>query len=197
MKNLGKTAILLALSLGAAGASDVNTDCTQLQGAKPQVQLEYLQGERSALSDACMIYAMDRLAAVRYAPSIDLLVKYLDYHIPAPPKSKEAFVQQTVPWLGTWYPAARGLFRIGKDAVPALIAAIADADTSDLMRKNDIELVLLIYREDVPQGAAVLNRAGRTATRPDVRQRLLDAARDLAGQCPEPQRGACLANALK
>jgi len=134
---------------------------------------------------------------VRYAPSINVLIKFLDYHIPDPPKTREPFVQQTIPWLGTWYPAARGLFRIGKDSVPALVAAIGDADTSELIRKNAVESVFLIYGEDLPEGAAVLNRAGRAATSPDVHQRLLDAARELAGKCPEPQRAACLANALK
>jgi hypothetical protein len=197
MKNFGTIAILIGLSLSTAIASDAKTDCAQLRGAKPQAQLEYLQGERSALSDACMIYAMDQLARAEYAPSIDVLIKLLDYHIPDPHKTGEPFVQQTVPWLGTWYPAARGLLAAGKTAVPSLIAAIADAGTSGLIRKNATELVLLIYREEVPEGAAVLNRAGRAATSPDVRQRLLDAARDLAGKCPEPQRGACLANALK
>jgi hypothetical protein len=197
MKTLGTIAILVQLSLGTAIASDTKTDCTQLRGAKPQAQLEYLQGERSGLSDACMIYAMDQLARAEYAPSINVLIKLLDYHAPEPPKTGEPFVQQTIPWLGTWYPAARGLLAVGKAAVPNLIAAIADPGTSDLIRKNATELVLLIYREELPEGAAVLNRAGRAATSPDVRQRLLDAARELAGKCPEQQRAACLANALR
>ena len=63
MTDLGKIAIIFGLWLSAASASDAKADCAQLQGAKPQAQMAYLQGERSALSDACMIYAMDQLAA--------------------------------------------------------------------------------------------------------------------------------------
>ena len=61
VKNAGRTAIPFGFGIGAATAGGI--DCAQPLGAKPQAQMAYLQGERSLLNDACMIYAMDQLAA--------------------------------------------------------------------------------------------------------------------------------------
>ena len=82
----------------AASGSDAQTVCTKLQGARPQAQLEYLQGERPTLTDACMIYAMDRLARAKYAPSIDVPIGLLDYRVPDKAKAGDPEVQSPIPF---------------------------------------------------------------------------------------------------
>ena len=177
--------------------SDADAHCPQLDGASVQAQVDYLQGERTTLKEACIVSALKKLAAARYGPSIKVLVKYLDYRVPEPPRSAEAFVQSPLPSPGISYPAINGLLAIGRPAVADLADAIGNGSYSERLHKNAIELVLLIYRDEVPEGVAVLNRAAHSAGAPDVRQRLYDAARELANKCLERERGACLSNALQ
>jgi len=50
--------VFAALLLGAAsGVAARSLSCPELQGAKPQAQLEYLQRDRAALKPACIAYA--------------------------------------------------------------------------------------------------------------------------------------------
>ena len=76
-----------------------------------------------------------------------------------------------IPTLGDIYPATTALFEIGKPAVPDLVEAIADSNTSDLARSNAIETLFWIHSGDVSEAVAVLNRAGKEAK--DGRRRIV------------------------
>jgi hypothetical protein len=147
--------ILAALSLGTASGAAAPFSCAELEGVKPEVHLEYLQRDRSALKPDCIFYAM-----------------------------------------GSLYPAITALFEIGKPAIPDLVGAIADPDTSDVARSNAIEALFLIHREDVSEAVALLNRASKEAPDWQSSQRLMDAARRMADMCRGPAINSCL-NALQ
>jgi hypothetical protein len=196
-----QNACILALTVqllgSAARAGDPQESCRELIGAAMEANLRYLQGDRSEMKPSCVVYAIDQAAAAHTVAAVPVLVKLLDYRLPDRPLKPEDAVQTTMPWLGTKYPAARGIFAAGKPAVQALVTAVAAPDTSAVARANAVEMVVLIYRDNVAEAPAVLNRAARASDDPEVSRRLLDAARDAASKCPEPQRGACLSNALK
>jgi hypothetical protein len=92
---------------------------------------------------------------------------------------------------GSIYPAGTALFQIGKPAIPQLVAAIAEEATSDLVRNNVADAVSTIYRDDLPEGVAVLVRAARAQTDPLANVRLMDQARRQAAQCGNDLRNDC------
>jgi hypothetical protein len=193
----GTMAVALSLLASHLAATSARAECSELEGTPPKVLLAYLDGDRSTLTQTCILFALDQLAPAKYQPAIAVLTRYLDYKAPDPPRSPEGFVQRHVPWLGDRYPAAKALLALDKAAAPGMISAIADPTTPELVRSNAVEMMILIYRDNPPDGAKVLNTAARTVSRADSEQRLLDAARTLAERCHPDLRGLCLSNALK
>jgi hypothetical protein len=192
------TFILLGqIWFGTATAYQVKEGCADLNGAGVKTRMEYLDRDRSSQSPACVIYAIEQLGNDRYVPAATTLAKYLDYRLPERPATGEPIVSDHRETMGRVYPAVTSLFQIGKPAVPILLTVISAGSTADRARANAIDALFAIYRDDVPEGAAVLNSAGRAATDVEIRQRLLDAARQYAGMCSGIKRGACLSNALR
>jgi len=173
---------------GAATCSFAASPCPALDGSTPASRLEYLRGERARLSPACVLVAVAQLGYDRYVPAVKTLVGYLDYRDPA---KMPGFRSAHIEWSGSVYPAGEALFQIGKPAVSQLIEAIADATTSDLVRNNAADAVSTIYREDLPEGVAVLVRAARAQTDPLASVRLMDQARRQAAHCGNERRNDC------
>ena len=184
--------ILAALCFGSASRAPAVFSCAELEGAKAEVHLEYLQRDRSALKPDCIFYAMDQIGLKRYAPAAKALIKYLDYRVPEDPSKAGLPVFMRVPTLGSLYPAITALFEIGKPAVPDLVGAIAGQDTTDVARNNAIEALFLIHREDVSEAVALLNRAGRESADRLASQRLMDAARRMADKYRGPAISSCM-----
>lgn len=186
----------LSAWLGAVGglAGQGRPPCYELEGATVQADLRYLQGDRSNVKAECVAYAADRIGLHRYAEASKTLVRYLDYRMPTDPR--EASLPPISPISGPRYPAINALFEIGKPAVDDLVEAVGNSATSDGVRKNAIQVLYEIFREDVAGAVRVLNRASNATRDPEVRQRLFDAARKTAGMCHETMRNACM-NALR
>ena len=172
--------------------------CTQLLRTKAEQKLAYLRADRSALSTECVTYAIQQIGAAHYAPAADVLATYLDFEIPEKDKLS-AVVRVTIvsPSLGDRYPAYDALFEIGKSVSPALIRVIADAGSSDLLRKNAVETLFAVHRENLAEGARTLSRASRTASDNGTAVRLLHAAEEFAAKCPNRLRSDCEAALLE
>ena len=183
----------LCLGVGPCAVAG-GRSCPELEGAKPQAHLEYLQRDRSTLTPACIAYAADQLGLHQYSPAVKTLVKYLDYRLPEDPARAHLAVISRTPTLGTIYPATTALFEIGEPAVPDLVEAIASSTTSDVARDNAREVVFLIYRSDVAQSVRVLIRASKASSDWEASMRLYNAARETAVKCGE-SRNTCM-NAL-
>jgi hypothetical protein len=184
--------ILAALCFGSASGAPAVFSCAELDGAKAEVHLEYLQRDRSALKPDCIFYAMDQIGLKHYAPAVKTLIKYLDYRVPEDPSKAGLPVIMRIPTLGSLYPAIPALFEIGKPAALDLVGSIADPDTPDVARSNGIEALFLIHREDVSEAVALLNRAGRESADRLASQRLMDAARRMADKCRGPAISSCM-----
>ena len=204
--DIQKVWLLLIIAKCAAAAT---LPCTQLQGAKPKQELAYLQRDRSRLDPACIVYAIEQLGlhyhTVPYRPSAGaeaaagVLVMYLDFQAPGTENIGKRMIQakDRIPWLGDKYPAATALFQIGIQSTPSLVRAIGSAAYSELLRKNAIETLFAVHRENVSEGARALNIASRSASDNGVSIRLLDAAREFAAKCPGQWRNGCEAALLE
>jgi hypothetical protein len=184
--------ILAAFWFGTASGAAAAFSCAELEGAKPEVHLEYLQRDRSALRPDCIFYAMEQIGLKHYAPAVKTLIKYLDYRVPEDPTKARWAVVMRIPMLSDIYPATGALFDIGKPAIPDLVGAIAGPDTSDVARSNAIEALFLIHREDVSEAVALLNRASKESTDWQASQHLMDAARRMADKCRGPAINSCM-----
>lgn len=188
---------VLGLLLGASSEAIAENECPELNGGKPQQQMEYLQRDRSALKAACITYAMFQLASAsghanfdHYPETVKTIARYLDYRPPDASPLSRVVSRNRAP-----YPAFDALFMIGKPAVPDLIEAIANPATLGIPRFNAISLIFAIYsREDLPESVRVLKRAAkaRESTDWEASQRLVDAARQTAGMCRGETAAACV-----
>jgi hypothetical protein len=194
----GETIARYALAFWATfllQADFASAKCETLQGSGPVKLLEYLRGERSALNQECVLFAIADLGMKRYAPASATLVKYLDYKLPQEPSKTGPVVVKRIWWIGADYPAAAALFKIGKPSSPALVEAVGDPDNSDLIRKHAIEVLRAVHSDNMADVVAALVRAGRSSEDHLTSRRLLDAAEEVATSCHEPQRNSCI-NAL-
>ena len=178
--------------LSTAYAAPAGAACRELEGAKPETHLAYLERERSALNTECIEYAMIHLGFEHHLPAIGVLIKWLDYRRPEVPSKDPAVVQVHPTWQGSIYPAMTALFMIGKPAVPDLISVVANRDATDLVRDHALETYRMIGRDDPPNAVAALVRASREAADAGAGQRLWDAAKQAATRCSPQIRNDCI-----
>jgi hypothetical protein len=183
----------LGISIRALG----EIQCVELEGAKLQAQMEYLQRDRSRLNAGCITYAMFQIALprdgqsfARYPEAVQTIVGYLDYRPPDVSKLSAAVSQSR-----SRYPATDALFIIGKPVVSDLVETIANPATSDISRFNALSIVFAIYsREDVAEAVRILKSAAKAkeSTNWEASQRLVDAARKTAGMCQSQMSVVCM-----
>jgi hypothetical protein len=174
--------------------------CADLENKKPELRLEYLQGQKSLLDRNCVLYAIEQLGNDHYAPAIKTLAGYLDYRKPDPPNfgsPTQPLIRGHSEWSGSIYPAGTALAQIGKPAIPQLVEVIAAASTSDLVRNTAGDVVFAIYRENPADGIAVLVEAAHKRSDPMDSLRVMDQARRQAGRCTQQGRNDCENAVLK
>src|SRR6516164_5268424 len=99
--------------------------CATLESAGPGKLVEYLQGERSTLTDSCISFAIERLGQQRFSPASSTLVNYLDFKLPQPPPPSDRPIRVgPIRTVVSVYPAAGALFQIGLPSSPFLAGAI-------------------------------------------------------------------------
>ena len=81
--NFMNVAVLVAAFVSVPSVAA--TKCETLEGAVAGKLVEYLQGDRDKLSDACIQFAIEELGQQRYIPAASTIVRYLDFKLPEPP----------------------------------------------------------------------------------------------------------------
>lgn len=180
----------IAIFMGASYASPTAYSCAEIDGAKPQRLLEYIQGDRPTLKLGCVVLALQRLN--HYPPAVKALIKYLDYAVPEDPSRAHGPTIARIPTVGERYPAVTSLFEIGRPAAPDLVTAIGEESTSEVARGNAIETLFEIYSGNLAEAVALLHRASVRASGTRSEYLLLDSARNLAGKCRGDGVNACL-----
>jgi hypothetical protein len=185
MKRLEASLIALCLAGSAAAAGK----CSELETAKPEVQLAYLQRDRASLEADCVFYAIVHVGVNPSAEGITTLITYLDYQYPDP-KSPYGFARTSM----FPFPAVPELAGMGAMVVPAVVEAIANPATPLLVRNGAIDVIFVMNSRDRPEAVRVLKRASKTKESTDweASQRLFDAARKAAEWCRGEMARACM-----
>lgn len=163
-----------------------------LQGKDAAARVEYLRGDRSKLAAKCIIAAIKYVGGKRYAEASRVLTQYLDFQ--DPDYLHQGGLKGSVLYV---YPAVDALSTLGKPAVPELTKVIADAKTSDLVRRNAGWALFLMYGVNQAEGIAALVSAAHAETDPSASIRLMDEARWFAGRCIVTARNECENEVLK
>jgi len=184
----GIVAICLAW-FSVTGQLDAAGNCFELEGAKPQALLAYLQRDRASLGADCVVYAIFHIGVNPSAEGIKTLITYLDYQYPDP-KSPYGFVRMSM----YPFPAVVELAGMGTMVVPAVIEAIANPATPMLARNGAIHVIFLMNVQDMPEAVRVLKRASKAKESTDwnASQQLFDAARKAAEWCKGKMASACM-----
>jgi hypothetical protein len=179
--------ILAGLWLGVS-TPVIAGKCAELESAKPQAQLEYLQRDRASLEADCVFYAIVHVGVNPSPEGIKTLITYLDYQYPDP-KSHYGFGRTSM----FPFPAVPELAGMGTMVVPAVLEAIANPATPLLARNGAIDVIFLMNSPKWPEAVRVLKRASkaRESTDWEASQRLFDAARKAADWCRGNMANAC------
>jgi hypothetical protein len=157
-------------------------------GSRASQAREYLQHDRKGLEPVCVLYAIGLLGSGGSEPEAETLVKYLD----VPPfVDDNAGVPRAVTGKLLLFPAVSALLDIGKRAVPSIVGAIGGEAVSEVARKNAIQALQLIYRDDPPAAVSQLVSAGRASSDSGASAKLFEAAREVAGKCDSQASAAC------
>jgi len=175
--------------LTCAGPVKAAGECPGTKAKDPASALEYLRGDRAKLEPSCVVASIRFISAMKYLPSISVLVQYLDYADPIASAQRRGVIET--------YPALDGLVSLRRPVSQYLVAAIADPDTSELARQNAAIALQFSYAASPAEGIAVLVRAAHEEQDPVASNRLMDAARWSAQRCPESVRNDCEVATLK
>jgi hypothetical protein len=193
MRLKARTAIALLplLYAGVAAANGRPFVCAELENAKAEGLLAYLQRDRPSLKPECAFYAMEQVGLKHYQPAVRTLIAYLDYPVPADPAEANLPPIGRPRMLGYTYPASTALLDIGQAAVPDLIEAIGDPKTAEVIWRNAIQTLHDVCSEDVPGAVSRLYRASKASGNSDVSYRLRQAAWRMADLCYGDIANAC------
>jgi hypothetical protein len=185
MKRLGASLVALCL----AGAAVAAGKCSELETAKPEALLTYLQRDRGSLEADCVFYAIVHVGVNPSAEGIKTLITYLDYQYPDP-KSPYGFARTSM----FPFPAVQELLGMGTLVVPDVVEAIANPATTPLARNGATHVIFLMNAKDLPEAVRVLKRASKAKESTDweASQRLFDAARKAAEWCRDEMARACM-----
>ncbi|HWH58334.1 MAG TPA: hypothetical protein VN682_11925 [Terriglobales bacterium] len=136
---------------------------------------------------------MDILGQERATAYIPELIKFLEFRRKFYWEGT-SFKMQPVTEIDH-YPAAMALFQMGKPALPALLAVIAQEKPDSLRFKNAVNTVMLIHREDFPAGVRFLRHAALSQEKPENHQNLDDAVELAQTFCSKSTRAQCAAAA--
>jgi len=180
-------ASLLFAAVSPAGAQE----CAPLEGASPDELATYLDKTvRAPANEACAAFAINQLASQRYAPAAPALTKWLELRWPPSAHQKQRrFVIEREGF--TVYPAAAALELMGKEALPAVLAAIKTNRGSREWMEVAAEVWMTAYKDHAPMGVALLKQESDRAQDPAVRVRSGWAAYFATWWCDPSEREKC------
>jgi hypothetical protein len=163
--------------------------CPDLESKDAATHLEYLRGDRAKLSSQCIVAAIRYVGYNHYTQASSALIHYLDYADPIAVARRGIILEV--------YPAIDALYSLRRPVVPELTAAIAEAETPELVREHAAIVILFLFGANQPEAIAILVSAARAQTDPVAAIRLMDKARWLAARCIEANRNECENAVLK
>lgn len=141
-------------------------------------------GEIKEKSSQLIIEAIQKLGNIKARNAIPELIEYLDFERKFESTQKqdpnlkidplEVTHWQDRPLSGR-YPAISALFQIGKPALPSLVKVIKENDVDSVKSKNALEVIQLIFRDDLSEGVKYLENAVGESKTQDGQQRLQNA----------------------
>lgn len=184
--------VIIATSIQVFAAED----CSRLQQATSDALVSYLTevvpGETSG---DCVTTAIRRLDGFRYEPAIPVLIKLLDFRRPRTELEKEGIAVR-MQQIDEIYPAASGLERIGKGALPAVLETIKSPATSAIARKNAVSVWMVIHKYEHVEAVSVLKREALASADPAANQNLRWAVSEASRHCNPREVAGCRAAAL-
>jgi len=166
-------------------------NCSDLEGKDTAAHVEYLRGDRSKVAALCVVAAIKYLSVKPRAPEASaVLIRYLDY---ADPRLGQGVKSGIILYR---YPAVDILTSLGKSGVPELVATIANADTTELVRRNATLSINLMYGLTA-DAIGVLVSAAHAEADPMAANRIMNQARWLAATCIPQYRNDCENAVLK
>jgi len=166
--------------------------CTELASAGPADLVRYLNRDRSTQTSLCVEYALRELGEQRYLEGIQVVLRHFDFQRDLTPSEIGGVTNIN---RGFLYPATSALFGMGKPALPYILDLLA-AETNALRRRNALEAVRDICRDDYVAGVRLVRSAAEKVRGDDARLtqaeiRLNEASRELAMMCPPQVRSSC------
>jgi hypothetical protein len=172
-------------SVACAGAPA----CEELEHSSLPQLVEHLKGARSTSAPRvdCIVFAINTLAENPFVPAADILSSYLDFKVPKPP---QAFVVVHQLSFMEEYPAALALAEIGLPAAGSLVRALANTESSNVLRENAEDVLLTIFKGD-PAAVGLVRQASKTAPDAATAGLLFESASRMARKCFPDWRAAC------
>ena len=87
--------------------------------------------------------------------------------------------------------AVEALYSLGKQVTPELIAVIANLNSTELVRRNAAQSILLLYRATMPDPVVVLATAARAQSNPSSYNQLMEQAKWAASRCSPEWKNDC------
>ena len=139
---------------------------------------------------ACITFAIGQLENKYSDEATVLLVDHLDFARPLEDAEKAGFVTHGAPTIGNRYPATAVLMSFGQQAVPAVLAAIAN-NSSTLVQQNATYTLVQIFRDQPEKAIDLLKAKSMEAGSPMQSERLRTAAREALRWCGRSHLEAC------
>ena len=163
------------------------------QGYDDQLLVSFLKQELATKSDAvCIAFALRKLGTDHAAPlsAVPVLTAYLDFKRPlTPAETAGAFRRPAT--TAEMYPASSVLYLIGKSALPALLKAMSDEESTLDKKRNAISTVMDMYQGNQEDGIRFLRAASNKMKDPMRAQRLAEAAKEALHWCIPEKKAAC------
>lgn len=182
--------LVLLVTLSVASAQQCDRFA---QGYDDQLLVSFLKQELATKSDAvCIAFALRELETDHAAPvsAAPLLTEYLDFKRPLT-QAERAGAFRRPPTTAEMYPASSALYLLGKSALPALLKAMSDEESTADKRRNAISTVMDIYQGNQDEGIRFLRTAGEKTKDPARAQRLAEAAKEALRWCIPEKKAAC------
>jgi hypothetical protein len=137
--------------------------------------VSFLNVEARTADPECITTVIGRLGNSRDVSAVPVLIRLLDFQRPLTQRERAG-----ITIMRGHFPAVSALFSIGLPAVPVLVKSIRLGELNPTSKKNAVEAVATIFRENPDQAVALLMKAARESTIPAEKENLESSAHEAA-----------------
>ena len=154
--------------------------------------VDFLRQHNPAEENPCIDDALNRLQNIPITDDqIPELIRFLDHRRELNEGEKAGFLLHPLAG-GYLYPAISDLFVVGVRATEPLLIAIGTSESA-AVRKNALETLQSIYRDDQPKAVKLLRARAMSARGNVEAQRFREAAGKTARMCTPQSQRECMA----